>query len=1161
MPNTNGQHRFPVVAIGASAGGIKALQQLFDRIPKDTGASFVVIVHLAPDHESRLAEIIAAHSPMPTVTVEGSVKLQPNQIFVIPPNRQLQITDHEITTFEFTEPRGRRAPIDFFFRSIAEQRGDGFAVVLTGAGTDGSVGAKAVKEGGGIVLVQDPLDAEYSSMPRSAIATGIADIVLPLPQLADQLVELIRGKRLLEADDETEDDFVRRILGLVRARTGHDFAQYKRSTVMRRIARRMQLARKEQLADYFTYARESPEESQALLSDLLISVTTFFRDPAAFDLLAGEVIPRLFDDKDARDSVRVWCAGCATGEEAYSIAMLLLEEAARREWPAEVQVFASDLDISALATAREGCYPIAIEADISEARLRRFFVKEAQHYRVKRDLRDIVVFATHSLLKDAPFSRLDLVTCRNLLIYLDRNLQQQVISTLNYALLPGGYLFLGASESAESPPGLFRPIEREARIYKSLERTGDKLTSLPRVTAAPRLPDWPKPPSMTAFTQSEAVLHRQALEDLAPPSILVDEGHHIIHLSETAGRYLLHPAGPPSTDITDLVRPELRVDLRAALFRALEQGRSSLSLPIPVQFNGKPERVYMQVKATTARDKARTALVIFIEGGPMEKPLTDDGDASEGQGLNVTIQQLHDELSATRARLKASHEEEEAANEELRAANEELQSINEEYRSTAEELETSKEELQSYNEELQTLNNELKAKLESVSRAHNDLLNLMASTDVGTLFLDTRLQIKRFTPRVAEIFNITAGDEGRSITDFTHRLDHDALPADAEEVLRTLVPVEREVHSGAGAWFLIRLRPYRTTEDKIEGVVVTFVDVTTRREAEDALRTSEERLNLAREASDLGIHDYNTKTGECWWDKRARALWGVAVDGQVTMELVWSRVHSEDRDAARAAFEKALHPDGDGVYTAEFRLLPDDGGDECWIRANGKAFFSDREAGRRADRLVATVQDITDSKAWETSQQLLLSELSHRVKNTLAVVQSMARQTFRQTKNPKVALAAFEGRLNALSRSHDLLVTHKWRGAELSDLVRNQIGGQFSEDQDRVTFEGPSVILPAHLATPFGLLFHELATNASKHGVLTTERGTVHLTWGLSPNSGKRMLEVVWRETGGPRPNGDSKLGFGSYLIDQGLPGAKVTRTFGDDGLTCTIELPLEDLE
>jgi two-component system CheB/CheR fusion protein len=1149
----------PLVAIGTSAGGVKALQRFFERLPPDTGACFVVIVHLDPDRESRLAEIIATRTAMPVITVEDPVALQANHVFVIPPNRRLQITDHEIATLAFDEPRGQRAPIDLFFRSYADQHGDGFAVVLTGAGSDGAVGVKAVKEAGGIVLVQDPQDAEYASMPRSAIATGVADLVLPIPELASELVQLIQSKSHLHAKEfaDGDEEALRFILSYLRARTGHDFSKYKRSTLLRRITRRMQLARREKLEDYHAYLRENAEEVQGLFSDLLISVTTFFRDAEAFQILAERVIPRIFDEKQASDNVRVWIPGCATGEEAYSIAILLLEEAAQHESRPEIQIFASDLDSAALATAREGAYPTAIETDVSEERLRRFFTREGQFYRIRREVRDLVLFASHSVLKDPPFSRLDLLSCRNLLIYLDRDLQQQVISTFNYALKRGGFLFLGSSESADSPPGLFRSIDRDARIYQSIERTGDKLPLLPRVTITPRLPDWPAPRLAPRNVPNEANLHRHALESLAPPSILVDEGHHILHISETAGRYLLHPAGPPITDVVELVRAELRMDLRSALHRAFEQSLTSLSLPIPVQFDSKAQRVYLQVKPVpNSQDRSRAALIIFIEGGPMDSSIAEISVNEEGRTANETIQHLRDELQGTRARLKASREEEEAANEELRAANEELQSINEEYRSTAEELETSKEELQSINEELQTLNNELKLKLESVSRAHNDLENLMAATDVGTLFLDGLLQIKRFTPRVADLFNITTNDEGRKITNFTHRLHYDGLPADAQAVLKDLVPIEREVQSSAGSWFLMRLRPYRTIDNKIEGVVVTFVDVTERRRAEEALRDSETRLQLAREASHLGVQDYDPKTDECWWDENARALWDLKKGEKVTMDLVWSRIHPDDLNAARNAFTQALDPRGDGIYAAEFRLRLD-GRREHWIRAHGKTFFSEGKEGRSAERLVATVQDVTERKAWETRQRLLLSELSHRVKNTLAVVQSMARQTFRRAKDFKHGLASFEGRLGALSNSHELLVSTEWKGAQLELLAQKQLGAQLFENGGRVKLDGPRVLLSADIATPFGLLLHELGTNAVKYGSLSVEGGTVSLTWVLHPKAEGQLLEVYWREEGGSRPDSKAKSGFGSFLIESGLPGAKVTRELHDDGLTYRIELML----
>ncbi len=618
-----------------------------------------------------------------------------------------------------------------------------------------------------------------------------------------------------------------------------------------------------------------------------------------------------------------------------------------------------------------------------------------------------------------------------------------------------------------------------------------------------------------------------------------------------------HPGGRLKSDVTELVRPEMRIDLRLALDRAFEQGQASLSLPIVVRFDGRPQRVYLQVRPVTRQDVPRGALVMFIEGGPTDTIAESRPSALEAGSVEEDAQQLREQLQVVRDRLKASREEEEAANEELRAANEELQSINEEYRSTAEELETSKEELQSINEELQTLNNELKLKLDVVSRAHNDLQNLMAATDVGTLFLDAMLRIKRFTPRVADLFNITGNDEGRPITDFTHRLEYERLPGDAKLVLQNLTPIEREVQSTTGSWFLMRLRPYRTMDDKIEGVVVTFVDVTERRRAEKSLRVNERRLQLAREASDLGVVDYNPATGECWLDDRARDLWRFTDQETVSMDLFWSRLHPDDLAVAKAAFSAALSPGDDGLYAAEFRVRADED-NERWIRANGKAFLLDE---KRLDRLVITVQDVSDRKAWETRQRLLLSELSHRVKNTLAVVQSMARQTFRGAEDYRQALSSFEGRLGALSVAHDLLVKNDWHGADLEALVRKQLGAQLFENDSVVKLNGPHIMLPATLATPLGLLLHELGTNAIKYGALSKPTGTVALSWRLVLQDDGPLLEVQWREDGGPPPDRDIQPSFGSYLIQHGLPGAKVERQFPAEGLRCSIELPLEETE
>src|SRR5208337_4877868 len=498
----------PTVGIGSSAGGVHALQMFFESLPDAVNAAFVVVVHLDPSHQSELPSILSARTRMPVTQVTGRIPLEPKRVYVIPPNRQLIVADGHLAVTEFDEPRWQRTPIDIFFRSLAAQRGEDFAIVLSGAGSDGSVGIKAVNEAGGVILMQDPQEAEYSSMPQSAVATGLADFVLPVREIAQRLPELISngGAFLRETGGDAESETVRKILSHLRVRTGHDFSNYKKATVRRRIARRMQVQRATTMADYLAILRESAAESHALFADLLISVTMFFRDPAAFDKLTTVVIPRTFEDKGAGDSVRAWIPGCATGEEAYSIAILLLEEAARRDVRCELQVFASDLDEAALVIAREGRYPRAIEADLTEDRLKRFFTRENDDDLVTRELRNIVLFARHSLLKDPPFSRADLVSCRNLLIYLDPELQQQICATFHFALKPSGYLFLGSSENADNPVGMFRAIDREARIYQRMPVATD-------VRVTPRL----GPPSFGLEPMSPRTLAPSRTTNAAGP--------------------------------------------------------------------------------------------------------------------------------------------------------------------------------------------------------------------------------------------------------------------------------------------------------------------------------------------------------------------------------------------------------------------------------------------------------------------------------------------------------------------------------------------------------------------------------------------------------------------------------------------------------------------
>jgi two-component system CheB/CheR fusion protein len=834
-----------IVAIGASAGGVEALQNFFGALPPSTGAAFIVVLHLDPQHRSELPAILAARTSMPVVQVEDRTRLEANYVYVIPPDRRLQVVDHDLLATAFDEPRGHRLPIDYLLRSVAERLGDGFAVILSGAGSDGALGVRAVKEAGGIILAQDPNEADYASMPRSAIETGAVDFVLPVRELAKRLTDLIRIKESVRPPEigDVDEEALRGILTQLRVRTGHDFSKYKRSTVARRIARRMQVNRTPALSGYSDLIRENADEVRALLGDLLISVTSFFRDNDAFEAFA-RLLPDIFAGKQAGEQLRVWVAGCATGEEAYSIGMLLLEEAARHEARPHLQIFATDLDVRALAAARDGRYPATIAADVSEARLRRHFTREGDHYQVRDELRDIVLFALHDLLKDPPFSHVDVVSCRNVMIYLDRELQEQVCGTFHYALTPGGLLFLGAAETADYPPGHFRSLDRHARIYRSTLAPGTRAPLLPRLLGPVRvreqmLPMIPQNVSPTAAL-SEASAHRRAIELIAPPSVMVDDTHRVLHLSDNAGRYLLPSGGPLSADATELVRPELRFEMRSALDRAFGQRRSTLSVPVRVSLDGEIHPVQIQVRPLEEGGEWRRAVAIFVEGDAV------DAMVASGQEISdETVRRLKEELEMTQQRLATMREESDTANEELRASNEELQSINEEYRSTSEELETSKEELQSINEELQTVNSELKTKLELISRAHSDLQNLLAATDYGTLFLDSGLKIKRFTDQVKDLFSITPSDEGRPITDFAHQLEYDDLTKDARAVIANLTPVRREVRSRQGRWYDMRMRPYRTFEDKIDGVVITFVDVTERKLMEERLQMLVDAANRA----------------------------------------------------------------------------------------------------------------------------------------------------------------------------------------------------------------------------------------------------------------------------------------------------------------------------
>ncbi len=1022
---------FTIVGLGASAGGLKALQLFFGALSENIGMAFVVVTHLHPEHESVLAELIQSHTHMPVNQVKEMVVIQPDHVYVIPPNRNIILTDSHLNTTEFDEPRGLRSPIDTFFRSLAAAHGEAIAVILSGGGTDGSVGVKAIKEAGGLILVQEPREAAYDSMPRAAIATGLADVVLPVRELVEKLVRLRQQPIHLPLDPEAltapDMETVLRILGQVHSQTGHDFSQYKRSTILRRIQRRMQLNGFATLDAYLDYLNHQGEEAHLLFNDLLIGVTNFFRDRDSWESLAEKVIPQLFAGKGSDESIRVWAIGCSTGEEAYSLAILLLEHASTLDKRPTIQIFASDLDKRALMRAREGIYPEAIEADVSAERLQRFFVKDGHYYQTVRELRDIVVFADHSVLRDPPFSRLDLISCRNLLIYLQRDMQERVFELFHYALRRGMFLFLGSSESAEVLQDLFRAVDKTHRLYQTRPRPDEyrPIPLLPLVISessghkerATQLLS----PQLSAMASADT-FHERELEAYGPPSLLINQEYQILHVSETAGRYLMPRKGPITKDLLKVIRPELQYELRSILFRAFEKKKAVISAPIYLDFTGHTQRVILSVRLRPRDDQAREtdepksqmALLLFIEDEPDELP----GDAEsqreerekslEADGhANTMVEQLEKEVRRLRYHLQVNIEKYEGSNEELKAANEELQSINEEYRATTEELETSKEELHSINEELQTVNNELKSKVEELSQAHGDLENLMAATEFGTLFLDRELCIKRYTPGTERLLNIRPTDKGRPIAHLTNKLSYDNLPRDAAQVLQQLTPVEREVRGPQGEWFLVRLRPYRTVDDLIDGVVVTFVDVTELKQIEIALRERENELTLAQQAAWAGFWALDLRTKKATVSVVWREIMGLIGESESqTLAEMLHIVHVDDRP--RVASIGARRWRETMIYELEFRINHPTRGWR-WILSRHRPLVA---AADGQLRLYGFVMDITARKQMEEAlhereQELrqLNETLESKVNERTQTIQDLAAQLTRAEQEERQRIA------------------------------------------------------------------------------------------------------------------------------------------------------------
>ncbi len=1031
LPLARSTLRFPVVGIGASAGGLKALLAFFENMPADCGMAFVIIMHLSPKHESNADKILQKVTRMPVLQVTRPVPIERNHIYVIPPAMDLSMNDGYLRLQQPERERGALVAIDLFFRTLADaHHNHAVGVVLTGTGSDGSVGLSRIKEQGGVTLAQAPDDAEYDSMPRSAIETDMVDIVLPVADMPQKLVELRHNLEVLlarqdpvvsagdseqagEAQGEVEyaqahaqskpnELALREILAALRARTGHDFRHYKQATVLRRIERRMQVNALRDMPSYARHLQSHPEETPALLADMLIGVTNFFRDREAFEALERDILPSLYEQKLNSDdkSVRVWAAACSTGEEAYSLAMLLADQAGVSGVKGEVllQVFATDIDDRALETARAGLYSEAIVTDVPPARLRQYFVKEQNHYRMQKDLRERILFARHNLLRDPPFSRLDLISCRNLMIYLDRDIQIEVLRMFHFALNPGGYLFLGSSETADACSQLFTPVDKKNRIYRAKEVS----SSLRRPPAGPYQGFTLAPASRPPFSEpsrrnrkfSFADVHQRALEQYAPPSVIVNHDAEIVHMSDRAGNFLRYVGGEPSLNLTTLVHPQLRLELRTALYQATHTGKSVEARRVRLERDDRSFYVNMVVRPFRDNEAGSDyMLVIFDE----VEACMDPGTLADPDTKDSVLTQLEAELQQTKERLQITMEHSETSTEELRASNEELQAINEELRSATEELETSKEELQSINEELTTVNFELKAKVDETSKINDDLQNLISSTDIATVFVDRKMRIKWFTPRAQDIFNVIGNDAGRSLFDITHRLDYPQLHTDAAKAFEELRLVEREIGSkGANRWYLARFLPYRTLDDRIQGAVLTFIDITDRRRAEDQLRAGEAHMKLlAQSTKGYAIITLDRDGYITTWNTGAEHIFGYTEKEAIGqhVEMIYNE---EDRKA--------------GVPEAERKRALQQGQatDERWhLRKDGSAcFFSGLvnplvDSDGKVTGFAKIARDLTEDRQRNAEQQSELASiqaaniqkdqffavLSHELKHPLNLIQ------------------------------------------------------------------------------------------------------------------------------------------------------------------------------
>lgn len=1133
----------PIVGVGASAGGLEAFTKLLEHLPTDTGMAFVLIQHLDPTHESLLTGLLAKTTSMPVTEVTNGMEVSPDRVYIIPPNVEMVLAGNSLQLFPRERVHGRSLPVDRFFQSLATHRQNrAIAVVLSGTDGDGALGLAAVKAAGGITFAQDRASSKFGGMPDRAIATGCVDFVLPPAAIAAELatisrhgyVATLRPQPAVAVLPESENTLAT-IFTLLKTAQGLDFTGYRPATLKRRMMRRMALHNLARLEDYLHYLQANPLEVAELYRDLLINVTSFFREPVAFNALKRKVFPALLQSRSPGSPIRIWSAGCSTGEEAYSLAICLLEYLGERDLQLPIQIFATDISEAAIDRARTGIYKSGLMTGISAERLHRFFVEVADGYQIGKLVRESCVFARQNLIADPPFSQLDLISCRNVLIYLGAELQKRLIQSFHYALKPNGFLMLGTAETIGDCADLFNPIDKKSKLYrrKLAQSSPDPIFSSSNLSLAKVKPMMPSDENKVSETDLHQAADRIVLNRYAPVGAIVNEEMEIVQFRGQTGAYLEPATGKPSFNLFKMAKPDLVLELRAAVDRAKQQHEIVRQEGLQVKTVAGTKLVNLEVTPfTIGADSRRYFLVLFEESAiAVDETLTpptvspDSTKRFKQTALERENTQLQQELAATRASLQAIVAEQDANNDALQVAHEEILSSNEELQSTNEELETSQEELQATNEELHTINEELNSRNLELGQINNDLQNLLSSINIPILMLDGQLKIRRFTPLAQQIFNLIPTDLGRPFSDIHTTLDIPDLGAAIQETIDTLTIQEQEVRDRHGHWYSLRIRPYRTVDNRIDGVVIGTIDIDTLKRSEIAIAAARDYANAIVEtvrqplivlAADLRV----IRANQCFYN--TFELSPAQTEQQSIFALgngVW------DLPSLRSLLEAILSSNTEFQDFEMTQSLPAQ--TPRMLLLNARKIVDDRQE----QSILLAIEDITERRQAEAQlheslaeKEVLLRELHHRVTNNLQIISSLLNLHGNRITDPQLReiLQDSQNRVRAMAMIHEILYQSSNLAAlnftEYIQTLVNHLFESYTVDRAAISLRvevQAGVTINVDKAVLCGLIINELVANALKHGFPNGARGEVLVTL---VTSGKKTIALSVANNGSSLP-------------------------------------------